>query len=100
MRPTPTSTRSPPPHPYQSNAGSTLHRSGMPELNPTRLEPTAPAETDARPTVATPFAGASPANLEPPRRGFLPNFHRNEMWTYFGPAFVASVAYIDPGNFA
>lgn len=22
------------------------------------------------------------------------------MWTYFGPAFVASVAYIDPGNFA
>ncbi len=26
--------------------------------------------------------------------------HRNPMWTYFGPAFVASVAYIDPGNFA
>lgn len=23
-----------------------------------------------------------------------------ELWTYFGPAFVASVAYIDPGNFA
>ncbi len=22
-----------------------------------------------------------------------------ELWTYFGPAFVASVAYIDPGNF-
>ena len=33
-------------------------------------------------------------------RGFGPNFHRNEMWSYFGPAFVASVAYIDPGNFA
>ncbi|HXC94135.1 MAG TPA: Nramp family divalent metal transporter [Edaphobacter sp.] len=29
-----------------------------------------------------------------------PAFRRNEMWTYFGPAFVASVAYIDPGNFA
>src|ERR1700737_2226689 len=29
-----------------------------------------------------------------------PKFRRNEMWTYFGPAFVASVAYIDPGNFA
>src|SRR5260370_14058846 len=29
-----------------------------------------------------------------------PRFHRNQMWTYFGPAFVASVAYIDPGNFA
>src|ERR1700679_1757286 len=28
------------------------------------------------------------------------SFRRNEMWTYFGPAFVASVAYIDPGNFA
>ena len=30
----------------------------------------------------------------------LPPFRRNELWTYFGPAFVASVAYIDPGNFA
>ncbi len=30
----------------------------------------------------------------------FPKFRRNEMWTYFGPAFVASVAYIDPGNFA
>jgi manganese transport protein len=27
-------------------------------------------------------------------------FRRNQIWTYFGPAFVASVAYIDPGNFA
>ena len=25
---------------------------------------------------------------------------RPEVWTYLGPAFVASVAYIDPGNFA
>jgi manganese transport protein len=25
---------------------------------------------------------------------------RNPVWSYFGPAFVASVAYIDPGNFA
>jgi manganese transport protein len=50
-------------------------------------------------------SGASPSattafNVAPVQRGFLPNFHRNEMWTYFGPAFVASVAYIDPGNFA
>src|ERR1700684_4030572 len=29
-----------------------------------------------------------------------PTFRRNEIWAYFGPAFVASVAYIDPGNFA
>ena len=27
-------------------------------------------------------------------------FRRTELWSYFGPAFVASVAYIDPGNFA
>ncbi len=27
-------------------------------------------------------------------------FRRHEIWAYFGPAFVASVAYIDPGNFA
>jgi manganese transport protein len=31
---------------------------------------------------------------------FLPTLKRGEMWLYFGPAFVASVAYIDPGNFA
>ena len=37
-------------------------------------------------------SGAAPAAL--------PKFHRNPMWSYFGPAFVASVAYIDPGNFA
>ncbi|MDP9039389.1 MAG: Nramp family divalent metal transporter [Acidobacteriota bacterium] len=37
---------------------------------------------------------------KPTRRHILPNFRRHEIWTYFGPAFVASVAYIDPGNFA
>jgi manganese transport protein len=31
---------------------------------------------------------------------FGAKFRRNEIWAYFGPAFVASVAYIDPGNFA
>jgi manganese transport protein len=34
-------------------------------------------------------------NTEP-----YPKFRRDKMWSYFGPAFVASVAYIDPGNFA
>lgn len=34
------------------------------------------------------------------RTPVIPRFRRNQMWTYFGPAFVASVAYIDPGNFA
>ena len=27
-------------------------------------------------------------------------FRSDQLWSYFGPAFVASVAYIDPGNFA
>jgi len=31
---------------------------------------------------------------------WLPAFRDNQVWYYFGPAFVASVAYIDPGNFA
>ena len=31
---------------------------------------------------------------------FLTHLPQREVWYYFGPAFVASVAYIDPGNFA
>src|SRR5213082_3414819 len=38
--------------------------------------------------------------LVSPENKLWPRFRRNQMWTYFGPAFVASVAYIDPGNFA
>jgi manganese transport protein len=34
------------------------------------------------------------------RMRLIPTLKRGEMWRYFGPAFVASVAYIDPGNFA
>ncbi len=30
----------------------------------------------------------------------LPRLRSSELWSYFGPAFVASIAYIDPGNFA
>jgi len=37
---------------------------------------------------------------QPTRRKWLPTFRDNQVWYYFGPAFVASVAYIDPGNFA
>jgi Mn2+/Fe2+ NRAMP family transporter len=29
----------------------------------------------------------------------MPQLRRGQLWTYFGPAFVASIAYIDPGNF-
>jgi manganese transport protein len=46
---------------------------------------------------------APPARVELPfkvRLKLLPSLKRGEMWRYFGPAFVASVAYIDPGNFA
>jgi manganese transport protein len=35
-----------------------------------------------------------------PRFKAFPAFRSGELWYYFGPAFVASVAYIDPGNFA
>src|SRR5580698_6179175 len=35
-----------------------------------------------------------------PESVLRPGFRSERMWTYFGPAFVASVAYIDPGNFA
>jgi manganese transport protein len=45
-------------------------------------------------------AAAANNPADPPQRKRLPSFRRNQMWTYFGPAFVASVAYIDPGNFA
>jgi manganese transport protein len=37
-------------------------------------------------------ATAQPANL--------PATGQRKLWYYFGPAFVASIAYIDPGNFA
>jgi manganese transport protein len=40
------------------------------------------------------------ANVAISPRKFFPRLRSNEMWRYFGPAFVASVAYIDPGNFA
>lgn len=33
-------------------------------------------------------------------RGKLPRLRSSQLWYYFGPAFVASIAYIDPGNFA
>ena len=60
----------------------------MEELSPSTVDETneivfsAAAQTAAASTVA------------PPR------IRSKELWTYFGPAFVASVAYIDPGNFA
>jgi manganese transport protein len=43
--------------------------------------------------VATP-------TTESDRPSLLPRLRSSELWSYFGPAFVASIAYIDPGNFA
>lgn len=52
----------------------------------------------------SPAAGAAASSttevLTGGQAGLGSRFRRREMWTYFGPAFVASVAYIDPGNFA
>jgi manganese transport protein len=47
--------------------------------------------------MSSPSAGEEPGKF---RFKLLPTLKRGEMWRYFGPAFVASVAYIDPGNFA
>lgn len=40
---------------------------------------------------------ANGAEAAPPSKS---GWRSHEIWLYFGPAFVASVAYIDPGNFA
>ncbi len=53
-------------------------------------------DTEEDPQVVSELAEADSNSVV--KRVF--KFRRNEMWTYFGPAFVASVAYIDPGNFA
>ncbi|MBB6146945.1 manganese transport protein [Silvibacterium bohemicum] len=43
------------------------------------------------------MASVQPSSDLPP---LLPRLRSSELWSYFGPAFVASIAYIDPGNFA
>src|SRR5271168_1050929 len=45
-------------------------------------------------------AAATSTILAPDRALREPRTGRGEFWKYLGPAFVASVAYIDPGNFA
>ena len=62
-----------------------------------------PIEGPGRASAKAADAPLAASSLEHPSGvapAALPHSHRNPMWAYFGPAFVASVAYIDPGNFA
>ena len=61
-----------------------------------RLSSFAGEETEPVADSAVMLSAATDTEIAPRRF----SFRRNEMWRYFGPAFVASVAYIDPGNFA
>jgi manganese transport protein len=59
------------------------------------------AEREARLSPAAVAAGTS--GLVPARTAGgegRRSFRSDQVWSYFGPAFVASVAYIDPGNFS
>ena len=49
---------------------------------------------------ATAVITPPPLAAADPQFKILPSYRRGELWSYFGPAFVASIAYIDPGNFA
>ena len=63
-----------------------------------KLDSTKSAEDAVREAMESPAAvAAGSSELGGPR---VPAFKGNQVWSYFGPAFVASVAYIDPGNFA
>jgi manganese transport protein len=67
-------------------------------------------EEQFHPTDAEGEAILSPAAIAAGSSGLLQGptsggtgrstFRSDQVWSYFGPAFVASVAYIDPGNFA
>ena len=80
-----------------------------PEEAPAAEQPEEEAEQEASPAVepepvSSPVDAAMPGeamvadaarrSLDGHRRGF------SRLWPFLGPAFVASIAYIDPGNFA
>jgi manganese transport protein len=71
----------------------------MPKFEPELAS--SPVKEIADSPAATAASSSSVAGPGSPRSGsWFPGFRRTEVWSYFGPAFVASVAYIDPGNFA
>ena len=72
----------------------------VPHFNPNDAEKGARDEGLASPAGTTTSPTGLSSDKEPGTGGRLPAFQRNQMWKYFGPAFVASIAYIDPGNFA
>src|ERR1700728_2209918 len=69
-----------------------------------------PDEKPLNVTEAEREASLSPAAVAAGTSGLVPgltaggdgrrSFRSDQVWSYFGPAFVASVAYIDPGNFS
>ena len=69
-------------------------------IDPTPSVKTLPVKLAERSYASSPTTATSSGPTNTPRSGFFSTLSRTEMWTYFGPAFVASVAYIDPGNFA
>jgi len=59
------------------------------------------ASEDAALSPAAAAAGSSGLQgAKTPGKSGRNAFRHDQIWSYFGPAFVASVAYIDPGNFA
>ena len=60
--------------------------------------PGSDAQQEARLSPAAEAAGLSQLPVGAAKKRGA--FRSDQVWSYFGPAFVASVAYIDPGNFA
>ena len=60
--------------------------------------PGSDAQQEARLSPAAEAAGLSQLPVGAAKKRAA--FRSDQVWSYFGPAFVASVAYIDPGNFA
>ena len=67
-----------------------------PDARTRSLLQTAPNTSNSNDSLIEPTVGLA----SPPARVSRGGFGGGGLWSYFGPAFVAAVAYIDPGNFA
>ena len=63
-------------------------------------EPGGQEEVALSPAAAAASGSGVTAALNAPENSRRTGFRSDQVWSYFGPAFVASVAYIDPGIFA